>query len=327
VYGVQFPALDLTMAPQEPQPRVEVVSLSGAMARQKGSLHHGQRTGVPSTTQRRVARSAILLLRRPANKRRLKCSSLGRLSPRVDLLQINTQVQEETIVQRIRYLNHTIIVVLTILALSACGGGSPDTPEPEPVQPTATATASPVPTETPSVSEPTTSEYASSNAVFYMQYPADWVVNEVPSSTGGLAFAVAPNRELIESKPDFTKPVAFAFGTINQVSQELAQPANLEELHRQAFFEDSLFAFEPQGKPIITTPSPYITYFFMEAISRENDNSVVHWELVTALADLTVVHFGIGVSEAGMAEYGQLALDMLNSVEIDTAVTAKLANE
>jgi hypothetical protein len=29
------------MAPKGPQPRVEGVSLSGAMARQGGSLHHG----------------------------------------------------------------------------------------------------------------------------------------------------------------------------------------------------------------------------------------------------------------------------------------------
>jgi hypothetical protein len=33
---VRFPALDVTMAPKEPQPRVEGVSLSGAMARQGG---------------------------------------------------------------------------------------------------------------------------------------------------------------------------------------------------------------------------------------------------------------------------------------------------
>ena len=50
---VQLPALDVTMAPKEPQPRVEGVSLSGAMARQGGSLHHGQSTGVASTLQRK----------------------------------------------------------------------------------------------------------------------------------------------------------------------------------------------------------------------------------------------------------------------------------
>jgi hypothetical protein len=38
---VRFPALDVTMAPKQPQPRVEGVNLSGAMARQGGSLHHG----------------------------------------------------------------------------------------------------------------------------------------------------------------------------------------------------------------------------------------------------------------------------------------------
>jgi hypothetical protein len=48
------------MATKEPQPRVEGVSLSGAMARQGESLHHGHSTGVSSTTQRRVARNVIL---------------------------------------------------------------------------------------------------------------------------------------------------------------------------------------------------------------------------------------------------------------------------
>jgi len=57
--GVRFPALDVTMAPKEPQPRVEGVSLSGAMARQGGKPTSRSTTGVSSTTQRRVARSAI----------------------------------------------------------------------------------------------------------------------------------------------------------------------------------------------------------------------------------------------------------------------------
>jgi hypothetical protein len=39
--------LIITMAPQEPQPRVEGVSLSGAMARQGEGLHHGQRHSTP----------------------------------------------------------------------------------------------------------------------------------------------------------------------------------------------------------------------------------------------------------------------------------------
>ena len=57
-------SLGVTMATKEPQPRAEGVSLSGAMARQEGSLHHGQGTGVSSTTQRRAAGSAILCERR-----------------------------------------------------------------------------------------------------------------------------------------------------------------------------------------------------------------------------------------------------------------------
>jgi hypothetical protein len=47
------------MAPKEPQPRVEGVSLSGAMAQQGGKPTSRSSTGVSSTTQRRVARNAI----------------------------------------------------------------------------------------------------------------------------------------------------------------------------------------------------------------------------------------------------------------------------
>jgi hypothetical protein len=63
---VRVPALDVTMVPKEPQPRVEGVSLSGAMARHGGQPKSRSRrrpashTGVSSTTQRRVARNAIL---------------------------------------------------------------------------------------------------------------------------------------------------------------------------------------------------------------------------------------------------------------------------
>jgi hypothetical protein len=219
-----------------------------------------------------------------------------------------------------------IAIVLAALILTACGGGDVNIPEPEPVQPTTTPTALPIPTATPLVGEATLSGYESSNQVFHIKYPTGWVINEVPTATG-LAFAVAPNREFIDNRPDFRKPVLFGFGTINQVSVELAQPANLPNLHKQAFSqENSGFAFVHQSETV-TRPSAYITYFFTEAISTTTDGAVVRWKLGTGLADLTVVHFGVGVSQAGFAEYSQLALDMFNSVEIDTAVTAKLAGK
>src|SRR5688500_10792623 len=52
--------LSTTMASEASQPCAEGVSLSGAIARQGGRLHHSRCTGVTSTTQRRVARSAIV---------------------------------------------------------------------------------------------------------------------------------------------------------------------------------------------------------------------------------------------------------------------------
>jgi hypothetical protein len=69
---LECPAWGVTMAPQEPHPRVEGAQAlvpqkmveSGVCPGQwhgrAGSLHHGQCTGVSSTTQRRVARNAIL---------------------------------------------------------------------------------------------------------------------------------------------------------------------------------------------------------------------------------------------------------------------------
>jgi hypothetical protein len=48
------------MASEASQPCAEGVSLSGAIARQGGRLHHSRCTGVTSTTQRRMARSAIV---------------------------------------------------------------------------------------------------------------------------------------------------------------------------------------------------------------------------------------------------------------------------
>jgi hypothetical protein len=67
---VQFPAPDVTMAPKEPQPRIEGMSLCGAMASALQAVDREgayvtvtgvpRRTGVSSTARRRVAYSAIV---------------------------------------------------------------------------------------------------------------------------------------------------------------------------------------------------------------------------------------------------------------------------
>ena len=60
-----------TMVLKEPQPRVESVSLSGAMARQGENLHHGQRPAYPLRHRgawAHGAKSGELVLKHPANK-------------------------------------------------------------------------------------------------------------------------------------------------------------------------------------------------------------------------------------------------------------------
>ncbi len=212
-----------------------------------------------------------------------------------------------------------VVPLLLVIVLAGCTNGATDAP--------ITSTPLVVPTATSEISSNTgmmMTEYASSNGVFYLPYPTGWAVNETPLADGGLAFAIAPSQDFIDNRPNFNRPILFAFGRINQVSPELAQPARLAELHEVAFGQNPLFEFE-LGEPYITSPSPYVTFLVMEATSTEENGAVVYWQLGTALADLTVVHYAIGVSEAGVGEYGELAVEMFDGVEIDTAVTGALA--
>lgn len=231
-----------------------------------------------------------------------------------------------------------LLLLLLLLALSACSGSPP--PAATPLPPTATIapsatplppTPTPAPTDTPEptvtvlASAPEMDRYTSSNDVFYMDYPAGWALREVVAEDGALAFAIAPSEAQIDGRPDFREPVAFAFGSQKQVEPALADPSNLPALHERAFANHPLFALTPHGEPTITRPSPYVTYYVMEARSQEPDGTPVRWMIATALADRTVLHFGVGVSESGMASLGQVALGMFNSVEVDTEVTGALA--
>jgi len=222
------------------------------------------------------------------------------------------------------------MIAILCLSLFACGGT--DAPAQEEVRDTgqeqAVATEPVVeaaqPEEEGEQFDGELSLYESSNGVFLMRYPSDWVINEVPQENG-LAFGITARRELFESRPDFSEPIVFSFGSTGQIEPALATLDNLANLHAQAYANHPLFTFVPQGEPTVTQPSPFIAYYVMQANSTEPDGAVVRWMLATALADLTVVHFGVGVSEAGFERYGQLALDMFNSVEVDTLVTAELA--
>jgi hypothetical protein len=220
------------------------------------------------------------------------------------------------------------LVIIAALLLAVCGcGGETTTPEPTSTPmatPRPTLAATSTPDEEPAVEMEGMTEYVSANRVFHIQYPEDWVINEVPVATR-VSFAIAPSEDVINQRPDFSQPVAFVFGVINQVNPSVLATNNLEDLHRQALLEGSLFEYEVVGEPTVLQPNSSLTYLLMEATSTEEDGSVVNWRLGTGVADLTVVHFGIGVSEAGMEEYGDIAEAMFNSVMIDTEVTEELA--
>ena len=145
-----------------------------------------------------------------------------------------------------RNLLHRITIILVLLlALSGCGG---ETATPEP---TAAPTSTPEPTATstpvPEAEMEGMTEYVSANDVFYMQYPEGWALNEVPAENR-ISFAIASSEEVITQRPDFSQPVAFAFGVINQVTPNVLATNNLEDLHRQALLEGSIFEFEVVGE-------------------------------------------------------------------------------
>lgn len=199
-----------------------------------------------------------------------------------------------------------------------------DTPDPGAGTPEPGAETPEPPADTPSPQSSSMASYESANGVLSMHYPAGWAINEITTATG-LAFSIGPDWDVINNPPDFSQPVAFAYGTVNQVSPEVALGENLADWHDMAFFEGSEVPYELVGEPISTTPGPDLALYTTDATSTQSGGEMVHWHLGTALAHQTVIHYAVGISEAGLTEYGTTAQEMFDSVEIDTAVTAALA--
>lgn len=215
----------------------------------------------------------------------------------------------------------TIAGMLSVLLImfAACGGNTPE----ENQQTTSSlqeqdADNITVPDET------AMAVYASCDGSFNMLYPEGWYVKEFQNGPT-ISFSIAENSDLLDGRPDFSKPVLIAVGLISQLSPEAAA-SGVGFLHANMYSnENSIFNYVPVGEPNISTTVSSTSFYIIRAESVEEDGSLIHWQLGTALTDLTVVHIGVGISEAGMEEYRQTGIEMFNSVHIDSDVTAQLA--
>ncbi len=211
-------------------------------------------------------------------------------------------------------------ILLVLFALfAACGGNTPEENQQTPSSlPEQDADNTPVPDQT------AMAEYTSCDGTFSMLYPEGWYVKELQDGAT-IIFSIAENSDILDGRPDFSRPVLIAVGLISQLPPEAAA-SGVEFLHDNMYSnENSIFQYVPVSEPNISTPSSSTHFYIIRAESVEEDGSLIHWQLGTALTDLTVVHIGVGISEAGMEEYRQIGIEMFNSVHIDSDVTAQLA--
>ena len=215
----------------------------------------------------------------------------------------------------------TITGMLSVLLIliAACGGNTPEESQ------QTTSSLQEQNTDNAAVPDETAmAVYASCDGSFNMLYPEGWYVKEVQNDPT-ISFSIAESSDLLEGRPDFREPVLIAVGLISQLPPEAAA-SGVEFLHANMYSrENGVFQYVPVGEPNISSPTSFLSVYTIEAESVEEDGSTIHWQLGTALSDLTVVHIGVGVSEAGMEEYEQIAVEMFNSVRFDSEVTGQLA--
>lgn len=229
------------------------------------------------------------------------------------------------------------VLVFTILLLSiALIGCQQNVNEPEvntpPVEepaPPPDPTPEPEPTEEPTpVVEPGNENlvwFDTDDGIFHILYPEGWATNVVPTENG-FAFGIAPTVLDFSNGPAlFDKPAIMVFGSVRQIPPELAAKEEVVNFHLSNFYgESSVFNFQMVGTPVTTEPTEWIIYYISQATAELETGVVTHWMLGTALSAQTVVTFGVGVPEHAMETYGDLAMQMFNSVEIDTEITWSL---
>ena len=168
--------------------------------------------------------------------------------------------------------------------------------------------------------------FETDDGIITMIYPEEWATDQVQMETG-IAFGIVPLAENFEQNPSsfFTDQVVMVYGFTQQVEADLAAAGNLEGFHASTFYTDSAsFDFTLVAEPVVDTSVPGVTLFVTQAESTLSSGVHTNWMLATALADQTVIAFAVGLPDSAMEQYGQMAMDMFNSVTIDTAVTGKL---
>lgn len=168
--------------------------------------------------------------------------------------------------------------------------------------------------------------FETDDGILTMIYPQGWATDQVQMETG-IAFGIVPLPENFEQNPSsfFTDQVVMVYGFTQQVEADLAAVANLEGFHASTFYTDSAsFDFTLVAEPVVDTSVPGVTLLVTQAESTLSSGIHTNWMLATALAGQTVIAYAVGLPDSAMQQYGQVAMDMFNSVTIDTAVTGQM---
>ncbi len=222
-------------------------------------------------------------------------------------------------------------IVLTILVLSAALVGcqqkasNPAENVPAVEAPAVESEPTDEPAPEPASEEINLVPFMTDDGIFNILMPEGWATNQAPLSNG-ISFGIAPTAEGFSAGPAlFDQSVIMVYGSVEQISPDLAARENVGNFHNFNFYgETSVFNYVMGGEPVVMEPSPYVIYYLTQATAQLSTGVITHWLLGTALADQTVVLFAIGVPDGAMEQYGAIAQEMFNSVQIDTAITGEL---
>jgi hypothetical protein len=226
-----------------------------------------------------------------------------------------------------------LLYLLLLIISTALAGCKPDAaspvenelatnaPEIEP-EPTDELTLEPTPELIPN--ESNLVEFSTDDGIFHILMPEGWATNQVLLDTG-ISFGIVPTAEGFNAGPAlFNDPVIMVYGSVEQVSPEMAVKENVANFHNYNFYgETSAFNYVMVGQPVMSMEDPPYVYF-SQAIADLPTGVRTNWLLATTLADQTVVLYAIGVPDFAMEQYGTLAREMFNSVQIDTEITSQI---
>jgi hypothetical protein len=168
--------------------------------------------------------------------------------------------------------------------------------------------------------------FETDNGLLYMIYPDGWATRQTPAENG-FTFKIVPQSEQLDADPNnyFDENFVMVYGAVRQVAPELADAEHLEGLHADTFFSDQAeFSYTLVADPVIDSDKPGIIYYYTQVESTLPSGVHTNWMLGTALTNQTVASFAVGLSDSALEEYGEMAMAMFNSIEVDTALAEQL---